>query len=141
MSSSACVTVSASMWRASRFSRKPNARVSHSIAAAASSYAMNGTMVCVMRALVRRLVPVLELVAQVAKEASGECAVDKPMVVRERQVHDRTDRDHVLAQVVLHDPRALDDRVRPEDPGLRLADHGRAVERAVAARVRDREGA
>ena len=40
---------------------------------------------------------------------------------------------------ITHAP--LDDRVRAEDRGLRLADHRRAVERAVAAGVRDRERA
>ena len=34
----------------------------------------------------------------------------------------------VTAQFVLDHPRALDDRVRAEDRGLRLADHGRPVE-------------
>ena len=61
------------------------------------------------------------------------------MVVRQGQVHDRPDRDDVLAQLVLHDPRALHDCVGAEDRGLRLADDRRPVERPVAARVRDRE--
>src|SRR5690242_132298 len=103
-SSSACVTVSPSVCRAASFSRKPNACVNHSIAAAASSYAMNGTIVCGTCALVRRLVPALELLAQVAQEAARERTVHEPVVVRERQVHDRPDRDHVFAEVVLHDP-------------------------------------
>ena len=63
------------------------------------------------------------------------------MVVREREVHDRPDRDHVLAELVLDDPRPLHDGVGAEDRGLRLADDRRAVERAVAAGVRDRERA
>ena len=61
------------------------------------------------------------------------------MVVREREVHDRPDRDHVLAEFVLNDPRTLHDRVGAEDRGLWLADDRRPVERAVAARIRDRE--
>ena len=89
--------------------------------------------------LVSRLVPGLELVAQVAEEASGKRAVDEAMVVRERQVHDRPDGDHVLAELVLHDPGAFHHGVRAENRCLRLADHGRPVERAVAAGVRDRE--
>ena len=55
------------------------------------------------------LVPGLEPLAQVAEEAAGERAVDQPVVVRQRQVHDRPDRDHVLAELVLDDPRPLDD--------------------------------
>ena len=37
------------------------------------------------------------------------------MVVCEREVHDRPDRDHVLAEGVLDDPGALDERVGAED--------------------------
>src|SRR5881227_3963093 len=99
-SSSACPIVPSSpVMRAASFSRKPYARVSQSIAAAASSYARNGTMVCAIADLVRRFFPALELLAQVAQEASGERAVDEPVVVRERQVHHRPDRDHVLTEL------------------------------------------
>src|SRR3569833_2997901 len=88
--------------------------------------------------LVVRLAPALEALLQVAQEAARVRAVDEAVVVRQREVHHRADRDRVVAVLVAHDPRALDDRVRAEDAGLRLADHGRAVERAVAAGVRDR---
>src|SRR2546423_5016413 len=91
--------------------------------------------------LVRGFVPRLQLLAQVAQEAAGEGAVHEAVVVRERQVHDRADRDHVLAAVVLDHPWPLDDGVGAEDRGLRLADHRRAVERGVAARVRNSERA
>src|SRR5438477_5309856 len=91
--------------------------------------------------LVGGLVPGLQLLAQVAQEAAGQGAVHETVVVRERQVHDRPDRDHVLAAVVLDHPGALDDRVGAEDRGLGLADHGRAVEGSVTAGVRDRERA
>src|SRR5882724_12536354 len=74
--------------------------------------------------------PRLEPRAQVAEEASRVRAVDEAMVVRQRDVHQRADRDHVLAELVLDHPRALHERIRAEDAGLRLADHGRAVERA-----------
>jgi len=63
------------------------------------------------------------------------------MVVCERDVHDRLDRDRVVAVVVGHDPRPLHERVRPENGRLRLIDHRRAVECAVPARVRDGERA
>ena len=43
-----------------------------------------------------------------------------------------------LPELVLHDPRALHEGVRAEDPGLRLADDRCAVERAEPAGVRDR---
>src|SRR6266498_4104786 len=87
-----------------------------------------------------RFVPALEPLAEVTQEAAGEGAVDEPVVVGEREVHDRANRDRVLAQLVLHDPRALDDRVRAENRRLRLADDRRPVEGSVTARVRDREG-
>src|SRR3954451_4851728 len=102
---------------------------------------MNGTIRWPMSSLVAVFAPGLELLAQVAQESAGERAVHEAMVVRERQVHDRADREHVFPELVLDDPRPLDDRVRTEDRGMRLADHRRAVEGAVAARVRDREGA
>ena len=88
-----------------------------------------------------RLLPALEPLAQVAEEAAAVGAVDEPVVVGEREVHQRPDRDHVLAELVLDDPGALDERVGAEDPDLRLADDRRAVEGAEAARVRDRERA
>src|SRR5437016_14580673 len=84
--------------------------------------------------------PGFEPLAQLLEEAAGIRAVDEPVVVGQRDVHQRPDCDHVLAERVLHDPRALDERIGAEDARLRLADHRRAVERAVAARVRDREG-
>src|SRR5579864_3078925 len=62
--------------------------------------------------------PVLEAFAEVAQEAARVGAVDEAMVVGERDVHDRLDRDRVVAVLVGHDPRALDERVRPEDRRL-----------------------
>src|SRR3954467_4673546 len=84
-------------------------------------------------------VPTLEALAQLLEEAPGVGAVDQPVVVRERDVHDRLDRDRVVAALVLDHPWTLDERVRPEDRRLRLADDRSAVEGAVAAGVRDRE--
>jgi len=105
-----------------------------------SEGAHGGNRVSPMKAAsVGRLVPRLELLAQVTQKAASEGAVDEPVVVRERQVHDRTDRDHVGAAVVLDHPRPLDDRVCPQDRRLGLADHRRAVEGAVPAWIRDRE--
>src|SRR4029077_7114665 len=87
--------------------------------------------------LVGGFVPGLQLLAQVAQEAAGQGAVDETVVVRQRQVHDRANRDYVLAAGVLDHPRPLDDRVCAEDPSLRLADHRRAMESAVTAGIRD----
>src|SRR3954447_4809846 len=101
---------------------------------------MNGTIRCDVT-LSPVALPALEPLAQVAQEAARVRAVDETVVVRERDVHERTDRDDVLAERVLHNPRALHERVRAEDAGLRLVDHRRAVEGAVAAGVRDRERA
>src|SRR5207248_4657358 len=102
--------------------------------------AHGGNMVSPVKATsVRRLVPGLEILAEVVEEAARERPVDEAVVVREGQVHDRADRDHVLAAIVLDHPRPLDDGVSAEDRRLRLADHRRSVERAVAAGIRDRE--
>src|SRR5574337_154218 len=90
-------------------------------------------------ALVRGFVPALEPGAEVVQEEARVRAVDEAVVVRERQVHDRADRDHVVPELVLNDPRALDERVRAEDRRLRLVDDRRPVEGPEAARVRDRE--
>src|SRR4051812_1257115 len=68
--------------------------------------------------LIVRLAPLFEPLAQVAQEAARERAVDQPVVVRERQVHDRPDRDRVGAVVVADHPRPLDDGVGAEDRGL-----------------------
>src|SRR5690242_12199047 len=100
---------------------------------------MNGTMRWPTVRLVAVFAPGLQLLAQVAQEATRERAVDEPVVVREGQVHDRANRDHVLAELVLDDPRSLDDRVGAEDPRLRLADYRRSVEGAVPAWIGDRE--
>src|SRR5438093_1185968 len=95
-----------------------------------------GNMVSPWKATsVSRFVPGLKLLAEVVEEAAREGAVDETMVVREGQVHDRADRDHVLAAIVLDHPRPLDDGVSAEDRRLRLADHRRSVERAVAAGI------
>src|SRR3954452_11032714 len=79
--------------------------------------------------------PPFEPLAEILEEPSGVGTVDQAVVVRQRDVHDRLDRNRVVAAVVLDPPRPLDERVRPEDRRLRLADHGRAVEGAVAAGV------
>src|SRR5437763_12512755 len=50
---------------------------------------------------VSRFVRGLELFAQVAQEAARQRTVDEPVFVRQRQVHDRPYRDHVLAPDVL----------------------------------------
>src|SRR3954466_11013638 len=83
--------------------------------------------------------PPFEPLAQLLEEPARVGAVDQPVVVRQRDVHDRLDRDRVVAALVLDHPRPLDERVRAEDRGLRLADDRRPVEGAVAAGVRDRE--
>src|SRR5206468_12543574 len=58
--------------------------------------------------------PVLEPLAQLLQEPARVGAVDEAVVVRERDVHQRPDRDHVLAERVLHDPRPLHERVGAE---------------------------
>src|SRR5438876_9888565 len=79
------------------------------------------------------VLPRFEPLAELFQEATGVGAVDEPVVVRERDVHQRPDRDHILAERVLHDPGPLDERIRAENAGLRLADHRSPVERPLAA--------
>src|SRR3954454_21748721 len=83
--------------------------------------------------------PPFEALAQLLEEAARVGAVDQPVVVRQRDVHDRLDRDSVVAALVLDHPRALDEGIGAEDRRLGLTDDGRAVERAVAAGIRDCE--
>src|SRR4030095_16414545 len=95
------------------------------------------TVARVLRSLVVALAPGLETLAQVAQEPARVRAVDETVVVRERDVHDRPDRDHVLAELVLDNPRALDERVGAEDRALRLADDRRAAGGGGPPRGRD----
>src|SRR3954452_5972260 len=93
----------------------------------------------IQAALAAVALPGFEPLAQLLQEPAGVRAVDETVVVRKRDVHQRTDRDDVLAERILDDPWSLDECVRPEDRRLRLADHGRPVEGSVATRIRDRE--
>src|SRR5690349_12989540 len=61
----------------------------------------------VATALAAVALPGFEALAQVAEEASRVRAVDEAVVVRQRDVHQRPDRDDVLAQLVRDHPRAL----------------------------------
>ena len=70
------------------------------------------------------------------QEAHRLAAVDDAVVVGQREVHHRPDRD-----LALHHHRALLDLVHAEDADLRRVEDRRAHQRAVDAAVGDREGA
>src|SRR5215204_5800054 len=79
-------------------------------------------------------VPRLEIVLHAREEPRSELAVDRPVIPRHRDV------DHAAYRnrVVDHD-WPFDDRVERQDPGVRLIDDRYRRDRAVGARVRDRE--
>ena len=64
----------------------------------------------------------------------GAPAVDKPMIVRESDVHHRTDGD-----LTLDGHRAREDSVHPHDGGLWRVDDRRRQKRAKDTAVGDRE--
>jgi len=72
-----------------------------------------------LRALVLFLAPGLQALAQVAQEASGQRAVDSRWSSSASGSLYRPDRDRVVPELVLDDPRPLTS-VRAEDSGLRL---------------------
>ena len=70
------------------------------------------------------------------EEEHGLLAVNQPVVVGERQIHHRADRD-----LILDNDRAFDDIVHPKDTALRRIEDRRRKERAVSASVGDRKRA
>src|SRR5262245_61238408 len=93
------------------------------------------------RSLVSRLVPAFEAGSEIAQIHARVRAVDEAVVVRQRQVHQRPDRDDVVPELVLYDPWPLHERIRAEDRRLGLVDDRRPVEGPEAAGVGDGEGA
>ena len=81
-------------------------------------------------------IPVLERVLHVRHELVGDRAVDEAVVVAERQVRHRPDRDRVV-----DDDGPLLDGADAENRDLRLVDDRHAEQRAEHAGVRDRERA
>src|SRR6478609_8583820 len=75
-----------------------------------------------------------------AEEPSGVGPVDDAVVVGQREVHHRADRDGLAAVGVGDDDGPLDDRAGAEDGDLRLVDDRGVEERAAAAGVGDGEG-
>ena len=73
----------------------------------------------------------LEPLLDGAEEARGVRAVDDAVVVGERQVDHRADRDRLATVGVLDDDRTLDDRTGAEDGDLRHVDD-RGVEQRTA---------
>src|SRR5882672_8009823 len=80
--------------------------------------------------------PFLDPLRHVAHESRSRQAVDDAVVERHGQVHDRPDDD-----LVIDNHRALADRLRAEDRGLRLVDDRLTSDRPESAGVIQREGA
>jgi hypothetical protein len=76
-----------------------------------------------------------------AEEPGGVRPVDDAVVVGEREVHHRPDRDRLPHLGVGDDDRALHDGTRAQDGDLRLVDDRRVEQRAAAAGVRQGERA
>src|SRR4051812_18742737 len=69
------------------------------------------------------------------QEAGGVGAVDDAVVVRQREVDHRADRDDLAELRVLDDDRALHHAAGAEDADLRLVDDRRVEQRAARSRV------
>src|SRR5215218_2830069 len=83
----------------------------------------------------------LEPFAHRGEEAGGVGAVNDAVVVGQRQVDHRADRDDLAEVGVLDDDRPLHHRADTEDRHLRLVDDRGVEQRAPAAGVGQREGA
>src|ERR671910_845139 len=83
--------------------------------------------------------PTLEPLLDRREESGGIRAVDEPVVVRQREVRHRADRDAVGTRLVGDDDGPLDDRARAEDADLWLVDDRRVEQGPAAAGVGQRE--
>src|SRR5262249_55844807 len=88
----------------------------------------------------------LEALLDVRQEPAGVRAVDQPVIVAERQMTRRVDRDGIVTSATaavgrLYHDRALLDAADAEDRDLRLIDQRQPVHGAEDAGIRDREGA
>ena len=83
----------------------------------------------------------LEPPPQRGQELRRQRAVERAVVPRHAEVGHVADRDRVVAVLVGDHHRPLDDRLGVEDRHLRLVDHRRGHDRAVAAGIGDRERA
>src|SRR5258708_38552207 len=75
------------------------------------------------------------------EEPGGVRAVDEPVIVCQRQVHDRANRDHFAQVRIIDHDGPLIHRARSEDADLRLDYDRRVGKSAPATRVRERERA
>src|SRR3954449_8781569 len=80
------------------------------------------TFICASQPEVRLEGAFFEASLHRGQKACGVCPVHDPVVVGERQVAHRPDRDGLTEVLVVDDDRALDDRAGAEDADLRLVD-------------------
>src|SRR5680860_1277375 len=100
-----------------------------------------GLHVVALQTEVRVEGPLLEALLHRGEEPRGVRSVHQPVVVRQRQVHHRADRDRLAAVRVGHHDRSLDHRAGAEDAHLRLVDDRRVEQGTPAAGVGERERA
>src|SRR5436190_23714903 len=81
-------------------------------------------------------IKLLQSILERLQESSGVGAVDQPMIVAEREIAHRPDRDHVV-----NDDHALVNAADAEDCHLRLADDRQAEQRTKDSGAGDRERA
>src|ERR671919_427282 len=79
--------------------------------------------------------PTFEPLLDRREESGGIRAVDEPVVVRQREVRHRADRDAVGAGLVGDDDGSLDHRARAEDADLGLVEDRRVEQGSAAAGV------
>src|SRR4051794_13678792 len=73
-------------------------------------------------------------------ELIGDGAVYHPMVIAEGEVHNRANRDGVVAILVSYNKRRFGDAADAHDGGIGLVDDGKAEYRTELAGVGDGEG-
>ena len=83
--------------------------------------------------------PGFEVLFDLGHELVGYCSVDQPMIVAQREVNDRTDRDGVIAIFVGDDHGLLHDSADAHNRGVRLIDDGEAEHGSELTWIRDRE--
>src|SRR2546426_12776885 len=83
--------------------------------------------------------PILQRFFHQSHELIGNGAVDETVIVAERQMHQRADRDGIIAVAVGDDNRSLRDPAHSHNGGVGLIDDGEPEDCAELSRIRDGE--
>jgi hypothetical protein len=81
------------------------------------------------------LTPVLERFLELGHKLVGDGAVDEAVVIAEGQMHERTDRDGIIAIIVCNDDWRLRDSTHAQNGSVRLINDGQSEDCAKLARV------